>query len=107
MQVITKYAKSLEDAIKQFSEARRDDLVSEYTSELEVIKKLLPKPVQPFEIYESLSYWAEKNYYINDEIAYEIQIPKKEMGVAIKYLKEKFPTTDGKLISEIVKEHII
>ena len=37
--IISKYAKSLEDAILQFSEARRDDLVSEYTSELEVVKK--------------------------------------------------------------------
>ena len=106
MQVITKYAKSLEDAIKQFSEAHRDDLVSEYTSELEVVKKLLPEPVSASEIYESLSYWAEKNHYINDEIAYEIQIPKKEMGVAIKYLKKEFPTADGKMISEIVKKSL-
>lgn len=34
-------------------------------------------------------------------------IPKKEMGTAIKYLKSKFPTADGKLISTIVKEYCI
>lgn len=31
------------------------------------------------------------------------QIPKKEMGNAIKYLKSEFPQADGKMISEIVK----
>ena len=45
LQIISKYAKKLEDSISQFSEALRDDLISEYTSELEVVKKLLPAPV--------------------------------------------------------------
>ena len=34
-------------------------------------------------------------------------IPKKEMGTAIKYLKSKFPTANGKIISDIVKTYII
>lgn len=42
LQIISKYAKSLEDAISQFSEAHRGDLVSEYTSEWEVVKKVAP-----------------------------------------------------------------
>ena len=48
----------------------------------------------------------ELNVGIN-EISYEIEIPKKEMGSAIKYLKSKFPTADGKLISDIVKENLV
>ena len=68
---------------------------------------MLPEPVDTSEIYSELLYWAEKSHFINDEIAYEIEIPKKEMGNAIKYLKSKFPTVDGKIISEIVKEHIV
>lgn len=55
IQVTAKYAKKLEDSIKQFLEAHRDDLVSEYTSELEVVKKLLPEPVKPEDIIISLS----------------------------------------------------
>ena len=35
------------------------------------------------------------------------QIPKKEMGNAIKYLKSEFPQADGKMISEIVKKYIV
>ena len=104
--IITKYCKKLEDAEKQYSQADREDLASEYRDELEVLRKLLPKPVTASEIYEKLRYWAEKNHYINEEIASEIQIPKKEMGVAIKYIKSKLPTADGKMISEIVKENL-
>lgn len=115
IQVAVKYAKSLEDAILQFSEAHRDDLVAEYTSELEVVKKLLPEPVNESDIcsfieedeffskfYEEL-YGGERG-----EIVYmEPRIPKKSMGTAIKYIKSKFPTADGKMISEIVKKYTV
>lgn len=107
LKLISKECKLREDAILEFSKADRQDLISEYRSELEVLKKLLPAPVSKSEIYDELLYWSEKNYFINREIAYEIEIPKKEMGTAIKYLKSKFPTADGKLISEIVKSCII
>lgn len=108
IQVAAKYAKSLEDAILQFSEARRDDLVSEYTSELEVVKKLLPEPVNASQIQLELGNWFERQ-----EFGYELgetkvlNLPKKEMGTAIKYLKSKFPTADGKMISDIVKKYVI
>ena len=119
LQVIMKYAKSLEDAILQFSEAHRNDLVSEYTSELEIVKKLLPEPVNESQISSELCIWADENKFIETYLiedweysydAIEISvpfIPKKEMGRAIKHIKSKFPTADGKLISEIVKRYII
>ena len=37
----------------------------------------------------------------------KIQIPKKQMGNVIKYVKSKLPTADGKMISEIVKKYIV
>lgn len=107
IKLISKECKSREDAISEFTQANREDLALEYREELEVLQKLLPEPVNESELYDELLHWAEQNYYINDEIAYEIEIPKKEMGIAIKYLKSKFPTVDGKIISEIVREHIV
>lgn len=103
--IITKYCKKLEDAEKQYSQAAREDLASECRDELEVLRKLLPEPVTASEIYKKLRYWSEKNHYINE--ASEIQIPKKEMGMVIKYIKSKLPTADGKIVSEIVKKHLI
>ena len=106
LKIIQKYVTKMEDAERQYSQAGREDLASECRDELEVLRKLLPEPVTASEIYEELRYWAEKNHYLNEEIASEIQIPKKEMGVVIKYIKSKLPTADGKMISEIVKENL-
>ena len=106
LKIIQKYVTKMEDAEKQYSQAGREDLASECRDELEVLRKLLPEPVTASKIYEELRYWAEKNHYLNEEIASEIQIPKKEMGVVFKYIKSKLPTADGTMISEIVKENL-
>ena len=122
LRIISNYSKKLKDSIKQFSEARRDDLVSEYTSELEVIEKLLPEPVNESQICFELANWMiEHGYNFHKKSTSVLKdnkisktdfeefdpIPKKEMGTAIKYLKSKFPTADGKMISEIVKKYIV
>lgn len=115
LQIISKYAKSLEEAISQFLEAGRDDLVSEYREELEVIKKLLPEPVTESQIMEELCKWAgncklvETGISTKDGIEYKIQcrIPKNEKGNAIKYLKSKFPIADGRVIARIVDINIV
>ena len=106
--IIKKYCEKLEKSILSFSEARREDLVTEYSDELEVLRKLLPKPVNESDIEYILYNWAdEENFmdYSGSDLP-EIKIPKKEMGRAIKYLKSKFPQADGKVISEIVKKFI-
>lgn len=115
MQIISKYSRILEDAILQFSEAHRDDLVAEYTSELEVVKKLLPEPVNESDICSFIEedkffskFYEEVYGGERGEIVYmEPRIPKKSMGTAIKYIKSKFPTADGKMISEIVKKYTV
>lgn len=106
--IIKKYCEKLEKSILSFSEARREDLVAEYSDELEVLRKLLPEPVNESDIEYILYNWAdEENFmdYSGSDLP-EIKIPKKEMGRAIKYLKSKFPQADGKVISEIVKRFI-
>ena len=112
IQLISKMCKNLEDAILDFSKAHRDDLVADYTSELEVLKKLLPEPVNESQICSKLSEWCRENHFtqkLQTAIGYEeyLVIPKKEMGNAIKHLKSKFPQADGKLISSIVKKYVV
>ena len=112
IQLISKMCKKLEDGILGFSEAGREDLVSEYRDELEVLKKLLPEPVNESQVCSELSEWCRENHFtqkLQTAIGYEeyLVIPKKEMGNAIKYIKSKFPQADGKLISTIVKEYCI
>ncbi len=118
IRIIQKYCQTLEKSILDFSEARREDLVSEYRDELEILKKLLPEPVNKSQIYSELRIWAGQNklieMYLTEKGVYQFDaievskpfIPKKEMGNAIKYLKSKFPQADGKMISNIVKEYV-
>ena len=109
IQLISKMCKKLEDSISSFIEAGREDLATEYRDELEVLKKLL----EP-DIHSALQIWCEGKGFIEDFYNEEnsidmvsFQIPKKEMGNAIKYLKSEFPQADCKMISEIVKKYIV
>lgn len=112
IQLISKMCKRLEEDIRGFSEARREDLESECRSELEVLKKLLPEPVNESQIYSELKEWCLSNHFTQQfwtalGAETHLLIPKKEMGNVIKHLKSKFPQADGKMISNIVKEYII
>lgn len=106
--ILKKYAGKLEKSILDFSEAGREDLVAEYRDELEVVKKLLPEPVNESQICLELCQWAEyKGYGFELSTDNPIHIPKKDMGIAIRHLKEMFPQADGKMISEIVKKYVV
>lgn len=105
--IIRKYATKMEDAEKQYSQAGREDLATECREELEVLKKLLPKPVDAQDINSILAGWCVKNNFVNTENEAKIEIPKKSMGLAIKAMKEVFPTADGKIISEVVKQYVV
>lgn len=105
--IIRKYATKMEDAEKQYSQAGREDLATECREELEVLKKLLPKPVEAQDIKSILAGWCVKNNFINTENEPKIEIPKKSMGLAIKAMKEVFPIAEGKIISEVVKEFVV
>ena len=109
IQLISKMCKNLEDAILDFSKAHREDLVSDYTSELEVLKKLLPEPVNESQICSFIEEYCLNNNFVGNTEAQEniIQIPKKGMRKIIKVVKETYPQADGKLISSIVKKYVI
>ena len=105
--IIRKYATKMEDAEKQYSQAGREDLATECREELGVLKKLLPKPVEAQDINSILAGWCVRNNFVNTENESKIEIPKKSMGLAIKAMKEVFPTADGKIISEVVKQYVV
>lgn len=112
--ILKKMVKQREDSEKQYLEAGRKNLAIQEYNESEIIKKLLPAPVNESDIYSFIQSDSEYFESFRDEYILEngekvrgIQIPKKEMGSAIKYIKAKFPQADGKIISEIVKEYLV
>lgn len=110
--ILKKMAKQREDSEKQYLEADRKDLATKEHNELEVIKKLLPKPATQSDVMLVLWEWANSKGLLvqfneNPNNFSEPRIPKKEMGNAIKYVKAALPQADGQLISNVVKEYLI
>ena len=105
--LIKKYVAKMEDAEKQYLEAGRKDLATECREELEVLKKWLPAPATAQDVYSILAGWCANNEFVNEETEQKLAIPKKSMGTAIKAMKEVFPTADGKMISDVVKQYVV
>lgn len=104
LKIIQKYVTKMEDTEKQYSHAGRLDLATECRDELEVLRKLLPKPVKESDICDFVqSYAIDRNWVGTDDVSTRVMIPKKNMGEVIKATKNQFPAADGKIISEIVK----
>lgn len=103
--LIRKYAQQADEAMLQYVEAGREAMVKECLEEIEVLKKLLPKEIDPQDVRSILAGWCARNSFLNANN--DPEIPKKSMGIAIKTMKEVFPTADGKMISEVVKEFVV
>lgn len=96
IQILKKMVSQREESIAMFKESNRDDLVEKEQKEVEIIKEFLPAEVTPEEIKEVIEKWMRENNIEN-------KIPKKSMGLVIKYVKSELPMADGKLTSDIVK----
>ena len=105
--IIRKYIQQSEEAKQQYEEAGRTALVKESEDEITILKELLPEEVQKIDVYPVLNAWCVVNGFLQLGTGEMPQIPKKSMGIAIKAMKEAFPTADGKMISEVVKEFVV
>lgn len=103
--IIKKMIKQREDSAEQYLNANRIELADNEAKEVEILKTLLPPPVSRQDILNILGKYAIANNFVNE--FNEIEIPKKEMGNTIKYIKEQLPNADGKDISNIVKNCIV
>lgn len=99
--IIKKMIKQREDSAEQYLNANRIELADNEAKEVEILKTLLPPPISRQDILNVLGKYAIANNFING--FNEIEIPKKEMGNTIKYIKEQLPNADGKDVSNIVK----
>ena len=88
--IIRKMISAREDAIQQFEAANRLELAKAEAEEIVYLKPMLPPEVSK----EDVRTYAES--IITEK-------GMQNMGKYVKVIKEKFPTTDGKLISTIVK----
>lgn len=95
LSIIKKQIQIREEQISMYEANSRKDLADMYREQMNYLKKLLPPEISKDEIQEAVM------------TAYPNGFTQKEMGKVIKEIKNIYPTADGKLISEVVKEHII
>ena len=92
--IIRKLIKEREEQVSMYDANSRKDLADMYREQMKYLKELLPPEISKEKIQEAVM------------TAYPDGFSQKEMGKIIKQIKEIYPTADGKLISEVVKQHI-
>lgn len=102
--LISKYVKELEEGSSMYFAADRDDLGQEYAEEACILKALLPKQPTVEELTNTVWDFIETN---NGPIPENKTISKSQMGICIKYVKSRYPSADGKTVSNIVKGFIV
>ncbi len=93
--VLTKYAKQREDALVQFREAGRDDLVAKEEAELALVRSYLPEPLSDEELKSAVETLVEKLGATS----------MKDMGKIMGAVKKEYGSrADGGKVNKIVKE---
>ena len=93
--IVRKQIQIREEQVSMYEANSRKDLADMYKEQIKYLEQLLPPEISEDKIQEAVV------------TAYPNGYTQKEMGKVIKEIKAIYPTADGKLISEIVKEHII
>jgi uncharacterized protein YqeY len=94
LSIIRKLIKEREEQVSMYDANSRKDLADMYREQMKYLKELLPPEISKETIQE---------YVVT---SYPNGFNKKEMGKVIKEVKGVYPTADGKLISEVVKNYI-
>lgn len=99
IQIIKKLVTQRVESANIYRENNRPELVEREEAEITYLKELLPPEVSQDDIIAAVIAWAVAES--NGET-----IPKARMGEVIKAVKTKFPTADGKLVADCVKERL-
>lgn len=95
LSIIKKQIKIREEQISMYDANSRKELADMYREQNKYLKELLPPEISEDKIQEAVM------------TSYPNGFTQKEMSKVIREIKAIYPTADGKLISEVVKKHII
>lgn len=94
--ILNKMVKERLDDAANYEANGRKDLADKERLEASIISELLPKAATEDEINNAIDEFVSNNGCID----------KKSMGLAIKYVKSKYVTADGKLVSTLVMKRL-
>ena len=95
LNTLLKLKAQIEDSIEQYTKGNREDLAEKERFDLSVLSEFLPKQATDEEI-------AEATNKAIDELGRKPTMA--DMKFVMARVKEAFPTANGKIISEILKE---
>lgn len=94
IEIIKRLIKQREESAYIYDANSRKDLADLERNQIKYLKELLPPEVSKDKIQSALV------------ALYPNWFPQNKMGEVIKEIKSIYPTADGRLISEIIKEYI-
>jgi uncharacterized protein YqeY len=95
IEIIRRLIKQRDESASIYDANSRKDLADLEREQIKYLKELLPPEISEDKIQEAVM------------TSYPNGFTQKEMGKVIKEIKSIYPTADGKLISEVVKKHIV
>ena len=95
IEIVRRLIKQRDESASIYDANSRKDLADLEREQIKYLKELLPPEISEDKIQEAVM------------TSYPNGFTQKEMGKVIKEIKTIYPTADGKLISEVVKKHII
>lgn len=97
LSVLQKEAKKHQDSIKQYEDAKREDLANEEKAELDVIEKYLPEQMSKDEVEKA----------VDSAIAELGSTGPADMGKVIGLVRQKTEgQADGSMIAELAKQKL-
>ena len=102
LDILKSLIKQRKNSLEEYKNGGRQDLADKEAVEIETLEKLLPELPNESTIGAAYLEWRQ-NAVSSLEFPY---ITKKEMGVAIRAVSEKFELVDKALVSKVVKEYV-
>jgi len=97
MKMLIKMKSSVEDSIKQFTDGGRLDLAEKEKNGLKILSEFLPKEASEDDIKD----------YTNEIInGLDHQVSMKDMKNILSEVQKKYPTANGKIVSEVVRNRL-
>ena len=100
VKILMKLKSQREDAINQFKSANREDLVDNEQKELDILIEYIPKQPSEDDIKEYTQSIIDRLKTTNGSIT------MKDMKSILSEVQQKYPTVNGKIVSECVKNNI-
>jgi uncharacterized protein YqeY len=101
--ILNKMLNQREDAYNQYIKAERHDLANVELEEMNVIKSFMPKQPSEEEINSEIKNTIE-NYISSKDETFKISM--KDMKTILTTVQIKYPTVNGKIVSEVLKTYI-